>query len=231
MELEVFAQTWSERCKHKIFNATIRYSEDGVIETIPGLFNTYIKRATEEIASKIDWLVSVFTDNAGIMTLNKDYVLAFKVETHNSPSALDPYGGALTGILGVNRDIMGAGIGARLIANTNILCFAPPDFEGEIPERLLHPGRVLEGVCRGIEHGGNKSGIPTVNGSFQFDERYLGKPLVYCGSVGIMPAIINGTPSHLKKIVPGDWIVIAGGRTGKDGIHGATFSSEAFTCQ
>ncbi len=227
VELEVFAQTWSEHCKHKIFQAEIRYTENGITETIHGLFPTYIKKATEEIAENIDYLVSVFTDNAGIIRFNSDYHIAFKVETHNSPSALDPYGGALTGILGVNRDIMGAGIGARVIANTNVLCFAPPNYCGKIPERLQHPRRVLEGVCRGIEHGGNKSGIPTVNGSLVFDERYLGKPLVYCGSVGIMPALIEGRPTHIKEILPGDLIVIAGGRTGKDGIHGATFSSEA----
>ena len=227
VELEVFAQTWSEHCKHKIFNARIHYTEDGKSEWIDSLFHTYIRKSTEELSASVPWLVSVFTDNAGIIQFNDDFLLCIKVETHNSPSALDPYGGALTGILGVNRDIMGAGIGARLAANTDILCFAPPDYSGEIPERLLHPRRVLEGVCRGIEHGGNKSGIPTVNGSVIFDDRFLGKPLVYCGSVGVMPSTINSKPSHLKEIQPGDLIIIAGGRTGKDGIHGATFSSEA----
>lgn len=227
VELEVFAQTWSEHCKHKIFNARIHYKEEGHEEWIDSLFSTYIKKSTEEISRSISWLVSVFTDNAGIIRYDEEHCICFKVETHNSPSALDPYGGALTGILGVNRDIMGAGIGARILANTDILCFAPPDCSKEIPARLLHPRRILEGVCRGIEHGGNKSGIPTVNGSILFDERFLGKPLVYCGSVGIMPSTINSTSSHLKEIVAGDHIIIAGGRTGKDGIHGATFSSEA----
>lgn len=227
VELEVFAQTWSEHCKHKIFNATIHYIEDGKSESIDSLFKTYIKKSTEELSHSIDWLISVFTDNAGIIRYTKDYYLSFKVETHNSPSALDPFGGALTGILGVNRDIMGAGIGSRLLANTNILCFAFPNYSGKIPERLMHPRRILEGVCRGIEQGGNKSGIPTINGSILFDDRFLGKPLVYCGSVGIMPAIINDKSTHLKEIVNGDLIVIAGGRTGRDGIHGATFSSEA----
>lgn len=227
VELEVFAQTWSEHCKHKIFNARIKYTEDGKEEQIDSLFSTYIKKATTEISRSIDWLVSVFTDNAGIIKYNDKYVLSFKVETHNSPSALDPFGGALTGILGVNRDIMGAGIGSRLLANTDILCFAPPNYSGIIPERLMHPRRIMEGVCRGIEQGGNKSGIPTVNGSVLFDDRFLGKPLVYCGSVGIMPAMIRSKASHVKEIAAGDLIVIAGGRTGKDGIHGATFSSEA----
>jgi len=149
-----------------------------------------------------------------------------KVETHNSPSALDPYGGALTGIVGVNRDPLGTGRGARLIANTDVFCFASPFYEGEIPKRLMHPKRIFEGVRRGVEHGGNKSGIPTINGSIVFDNRYLGKPLVYCGTVGIMPREINGKPSHLKEIENGDLAVMVGGRIGKDGIHGATFSSE-----
>jgi phosphoribosylformylglycinamidine synthase subunit PurSL len=226
VELEAIAQTWSEHCKHKIFNAKILYKENGHVEEIDSLFKTYIKRATESIAEKIDWLVSVFVDNAGIIRFNDTYNLAFKVETHNSPSALDPYGGALTGILGVNRDVMGAGIGARLIANTDVFCFAPPTYQGKIPPRLMHPQRIFEGVRRGVEHGGNKTGTPTVNGAIVFDERYLGKPLVYCGSVGIMPAKIHDRPTHHKEIYRGDLIVIAGGRTGKDGIHGATFSSE-----
>ena len=226
VELEALAQTWSEHCKHKIFNAKITYTENGTTKVIDSLFKTYIKKATEELSNKIHWLVSVFSDNAGIIRFNHNYNLAFKVETHNSPSALDPYGGALTGILGVNRDIMGAGVGARLVANTDIFCFAPLDFDGPIPKRLLHPKRVYEGVRLGVEHGGNKSGVPTVNGTVVFDKRYLGKPLVYCGTVGIMPATINGKPTHEKEILPNDLIVIAGGRTGKDGIHGATFSSE-----
>ncbi|MFQ5728743.1 MAG: AIR synthase-related protein [Waddliaceae bacterium] len=226
VELEALAQTWSEHCKHKIFNAKIRYTENKETEEIDSLFHTYIKGATDKIAEQIDWLVSVFSDNAGIIRFNETYNLAFKVETHNSPSALDPYGGALTGILGVNRDIMGAGAGARLLANTDIFCFAPPDYAKPLPKRLLHPKRVFEGVRYGVEHGGNKSGVPTVNGAIVFDERYLGKPLVYCGTAGIMPAEINGEPTHIKNIHPGDHIIIAGGRTGKDGIHGATFSSE-----
>ncbi|NGX57514.1 MAG: Phosphoribosylformylglycinamidine synthase subunit PurL [Chlamydiae bacterium] len=226
VELEALAQTWSEHCKHKIFQAKIHYLEDGVTQTIDSVFKSYIMKATDDLQDECPWLVSVFSDNAGIIRFTDHYNLAFKVETHNSPSALDPYGGALTGILGVNRDIMGAGIGARLVANTNILCFAPPNYDKPIPERLLSPKRVFEGVRLGIEHGGNKSGVPTVNGAIIFDDCYLGKPLVYCGSVGIMPAEINGHPSHVKEILPGDMIVIAGGRTGKDGIHGATFSSE-----
>ncbi|HET57601.1 MAG TPA: phosphoribosylformylglycinamidine synthase, partial [Deltaproteobacteria bacterium] len=142
------------------------------------------------------------------------------------PSALDPYGGALTGIVGVNRDPFGTGKGSKLIFNTDVFCFADPFYDQPLPDRVLHPRRIFEGVREGVEHGGNKSGIPTVNGSIVFDDRYLGKPLVFCGTGGIMPARINGEPSHAKEILPGDRIVMAGGRIGKDGIHGATFSSE-----
>ncbi len=173
-----------------------------------------------------DFCLSVFKDNSGIIKFNEKYSLAYKVETHNTPSALDPYGGALTGIVGVNRDPFGSGKGARLLFNTDIFCFAVPDYKGVIPPRLLHPRRVLDGVREGVEHGGNKSGIPTVNGSLVFDERYLGKPLVYCGTCGIMPACINGEASYKKRVHNGDLIVMSGGRIGKDGIHGATFSSE-----
>ncbi|MBT4791976.1 MAG: phosphoribosylformylglycinamidine synthase, partial [Halobacteriovoraceae bacterium] len=152
-----------------------------------------------------------------------------KVETHNSPSALDPYGGALTGILGVNRDILGCGIGAQPIANTDVLCFAPVNYSDKIldqlPKKLKHPKSILRGVHRGIEDGGNKSGIPTVNGAIQFHDNYAGKPLVYCGTVGVLPQSINGFPTHLKRQTPGDLIVVCGGSVGADGIHGATFSS------
>jgi phosphoribosylformylglycinamidine synthase len=231
VELEALAQTWSEHCKHKIFNADILYEENGRTEEISSLFSTYIKAATSEIrkrSGKDDICVSVFTDNAGVIRFNDEYHLVFKVETHNSPSALDPYGGALTGIVGVNRDPFGTGIGSKLIFNTDVFCFASPFHKDKLPPKILHPQRIFEGVREGVEHGGNKSGIPTVNGCIVFDERYLGKPLVYCGTAGIMPRVINGVPSHEKKILPGDLIVMSGGRIGKDGIHGATFSSEEF---
>ena len=229
-EVECLAQTWSEHCKHKIFNSLITYeNEHGKIVRINSLFDSYIKRATKEIRERFgtdDWCLSVFTDNAGIIKFNGDYNLVFKVETHNSPSALDPYGGALTGIVGVNRDPFGTGKGAKLIFNTDVFCFAPPTYAKSLPKRILHPRRVYEGVREGVEHGGNKSGIPTVNGCIVFDERYLGKPLVYCGTGGIMPSRIRGEPTHTKGVFPGDLIVMTGGRIGKDGIHGATFSSE-----
>ncbi|VVB84700.1 Phosphoribosylformylglycinamidine synthase subunit PurL [uncultured archaeon] len=223
VEIELLAQTWSEHCKHKIFNSQINYADENGARTIHSLFNTFIKRATREINKP--WLVSVFTDNAGVIKFNDDYNLVMKVETHNTPSALDPYGGAITGIVGVNRDPLGTGMGARLIFNTDIFCFASPFYDRELPPRLFHPKRIFEGVRRGVEHGGNKSGIPTVNGCIVFDDRYLGKPLVYCGTGGIMPSAINGKPSHIKEIHNGDLIVMTGGRIGKDGIHGATFSS------
>ncbi|MBN2108979.1 MAG: phosphoribosylformylglycinamidine synthase, partial [Deltaproteobacteria bacterium] len=229
-EIEALGQTWSEHCKHKIFNAVIDYTdENGRRETIRSLFSTCIKGSTQAIRDRLgsrDWCVSVFKDNAGVITWDDSYNLVYKVETHNSPSALDPYGGALTGIVGVNRDTIGTGMAAKLIFNTDVFCFASPFHSQELPPRILHPRRILEGVREGVEHGGNKSGIPTVNGSIVFDERFLGKPLVYCGTGGIMPRQVLGEPSEVKLVEPGDVIVMAGGRIGKDGIHGATFSSE-----
>ncbi len=230
VELECLAQTWSEHCKHKIFNAIIYYTErDGRVRTIQSVFDTFIRAATEKVREALgeeDYCLSVFSDNAGVIRFTQDWNLVFKVETHNSPSALDPYGGALTGIVGVNRDPFGTGLGARLVFNTDVFCLAPPERRQDLPPRLLKHLRVLEGVREGVEHGGNKSGIPTVNGAVVFDERYLGKPLVYCGTGGIMPAEIQGRPSHLKAARPGDHVVMVGGRIGKDGIHGATFSSQ-----
>jgi phosphoribosylformylglycinamidine synthase len=224
VELETLAQTWSEHCKHKIFNAVIDYTDGKKAVKINSLFKTFIKKSTEEIGK--DWLVSVFKDNAGVIKFDKDWNIVMKVETHNSPSALDPYGGALTGIVGVNRDPLGTGMGSKLIFNTDVFCFASPFYDKALPPRLMHPKRIFEGVRKGVEHGGNKSGIPTINGSIIFDDRFLGKPLVYCGTCGIIPSEINGKATHLKTIIPEDLAVMCGGRIGKDGIHGATFSSE-----
>jgi len=230
-EVEVLAQTWSEHCKHKIFTARIDYDnrETGRRETVDSLFKTFIQGSTADIRrarGADDLCLSVFKDNAGVIKFSDEVSVCIKVETHNSPSALDPYGGALTGIVGVNRDPMGTGMGANLLCNTDVFCFASPFWKGELPPRLLHPRRVLEGVREGVEHGGNKSGIPTVNGSIVFDERYLGKPLVFCGTIGAIPTTVAGRPGHEKAALPGDAIVMCGGRIGKDGIHGATFSSE-----
>ncbi len=230
-EVEVLAQTWSEHCKHKIFasRVTLENRNTGEKREIDNLYKTYIQKPTKRIRERLgknDYCRSVFSDNAGVVAFNEDYDVCIKIETHNSPSALDPYGGALTGIVGVNRDPMGTGMGAELVCNTDVFCFASPFYKGELPPRLLHPRRVMEGVRKGVEDGGNKSGVPTVNGSVVFDERYLGKPLVYCGTVGILPRELHGKPGYYKKAMPGDAIVMVGGRIGKDGIHGATFSSE-----
>jgi phosphoribosylformylglycinamidine synthase subunit PurSL len=229
VELEAIAQTWSEHCKHKIFNATINYTDElGNVQTIKSLYKSFIQDATHRIREQLgenDWCLSVFKDNAGVIKFNDNYSVAFKVETHNSPSALDPYGGALTGIVGVNRDSFGTGMGAQLVANTDVFCFGPMDYEKLLPARLFHPTRVFEGVRLGVEHGGNHSGIPTVNGAIVFDECYVGKPLVFCGTASVMPAQHENQPGEDKKANPGDLIVMIGGRIGKDGIHGATFSS------
>jgi phosphoribosylformylglycinamidine synthase len=236
VELECLAQTWSEHCKHKIMNATIRYREPGgEARTIRSLFKTYVKAVTERLDEKIraeeggSWLVSVFHDNAGVIEATPRHHLVYKVETHNSPSALDPYGGAITGIVGVNRDPFGTGLGADLLCNVWGYCFAPPERTGPVPAGLLHPRRVREGVHRGVIDGGNQSGIPYARGFEIFDERFLGKPLVYCGTVGRMPHQSAGRPAHEKFARPGDRVVMVGGRIGKDGIHGATFSSAELT--
>ena len=232
VELECLAQTWSEHCKHKIFNATITYSEEGhEPETISSLFKTYIQKPTERIRAKqiesngTSWLVSVFHDNAGVVAFNDRVHVVYKVETHNSPSALDPYGGAMTGIVGVNRDPFGTGLGAELLCNVWGYCFADPRWDNPVPKGLMHPRRIRDGVHRGVIEGGNQSGIPYGRGWELFDDRYLGKPLVYCGTVGRMPVTSAGRLTHEKAARPGDRIVMCGGRIGKDGIHGATFSS------
>jgi phosphoribosylformylglycinamidine synthase len=232
-ELEILAQTWSEHCKHKEFNARIDYTNEvtGEQKTIHSLFQTYIKGATEVVKKQLEekqnnWLVKVFDDNAGVVQATAKHLLVWKVETHNSPSALDPYGGAITGILGNNRDPLGTGIGgAKLLFNTNVLCFGDPNYEKPLLSGQLHPKQIMEGVVAGVADGGNKSGVPTVNGSIIFDERYSGKPLVYCGTGALMPYYYQDKPTWHKEISKGDRIFMAGGRVGKDGIHGATFSS------
>ncbi len=234
VELEIIAQSWSEHCKHKIFAADIEYRGPGGEEArIQSLYKTYVKRATRDVeaARGLDWLVSVFSDNAGVVRFDDQMDVCIKVETHNTPSALDPYGGALTGILGVNRDILGVGMGARPIANMDVFCFAPPDMpkpgeEQFMPQGPKSPRRILEGVHKGVEDGGNKSGIPTVNGAFFFDRDYAGKPLVFVGTVGVLPRNLpDGRSASRGKVSVGDRVVMIGGAIGADGIHGATFSS------
>ncbi|MDJ0752868.1 MAG: phosphoribosylformylglycinamidine synthase subunit PurL [Ardenticatenaceae bacterium] len=218
IELEMLAQTWSEHCVHKTFRALIDYEgPDGERETVPGILNTYLRAATEEVAKP--WVKSAFVDNAGIVAFTDQFDLAFKVETHNHPSALEPFGGANTGIGGVIRDIIG--VSARPIANTDVLCFGPQNFPADrLPEGVLHPQRVQTGVIAGIEDYGNKMGIPTVNGAIIYDVGYTANPLVYCGSLGILPVGSHPTTPNV-----GDLIVAVGGRTGRDGLRGATFSS------
>ncbi len=223
VELETLAQTWSEHCSHKTFKATIDYREvdtDGRVifeETIPNLLKHYLMRATETV--KQPWLVSAFSDNAGIIRFTETHDVAFKVETHNHPSAIEPFGGANTGVGGVIRDVLG--VSAQPIACTDILCFGPPNTSSNmLPAGVLSPRRIASGVVNGVRDYGNKMGIPTVNGAVLYDKGYIYNPLVFCGCLGILP---HG--SHPRNVQPGDRVVVLGGRTGRDGIHGATFSS------
>ena len=234
IELEIIAQTWSEHCKHKIFGAQIDYDESENVQRpfgscrVNGIFKSLIAGSTKKLQQAgNDFMVSVFNDNAGIVRFDPELDVCIKVETHNSPSALDPYGGALTGILGVNRDILGVGLGARPVANTNVFCVMEKN-QVPLPEELLPPETILEGVHRGVKDGGNKSGIPTVNGAFCFHPSFVGRPLVYCGTIGVLPPKTpNGLSTSQKRGAPGDAVIVAGGAVGKDGIHGATFSSMA----
>ncbi len=244
-ELETIAQTWSEHCSHKTLRGRIDYEEideNGQVtrrEHFENLLKETIFKATQDIRRALgpekDWCVSVFEDNAGVVRFDENYNVCFKVETHNHPSAIEPYGGANTGLGGVLRDTMGTGLGAKPIANTDVFCFAPPDWgqgsgfrvhgsEKNLPPGVLHPKRVMRGVVAGVRDYGNRMGIPTVNGAIYFDDRYLGNPLVFCGSVGLLPR-----DRSKKQPRPGDLIVAVGGRTGRDGIHGATFSSIELT--
>ena len=220
VELETLAQTWSEHCVHKTFKAKIAY--DG--KTVNNILKSTIARVTKELDKP--WCLSVFVDNSGVIDFDGKWALCFKVETHNHPSAVEPYGGAATGIGGVIRDPLGTGLGAKPILNTDVFCFAPPDFPYEkLPKGVLHPRRIFKGVRAGVADYGNRLGIPTVNGAILFDERYLANPLVYCGTMGLMPVSM----AQKRKHKPGDLIVLIGGKTGRDGIHGATFASEQLT--
>ena len=230
LELEALAQTWSEHCKHTIFASAM---DDDVPK---GLYKTFIQGATNKIREEKgekDICVSVFSDNSGAIVFDDSWLVTHKVETHNSPSALDPFGGALTGIVGVNRDTIGFGLGAKPCINVYGYCVGDPDTELPLfrgrdrANPVLSPRRILDGVVHGVGVGGNCSGIPTPQGWCWFDNRYGGKPLVFAGTVGIIPREQNGRSLSEKKAEPGDLIVVVGGRVGKDGIHGATFSSEA----
>ncbi len=241
IELETLAQTWSEHCVHKTLKSNITYrgpkddvlrfegrpghvvNADGSV-TITNLLKSTVAAATHElIADGIDWTLSIFKDNSGVIAFDEKHAVNIKVETHNHPSAIEPYGGAATGVGGCIRDVIGTGLGAKPIANTDVFCVAPPDME-DVPKGCLPPRRVLSRVVAGVRDYGNRMGIPTVSGAVAFDKRYVGNPLVYCGCVGVMPRDkIKGAAR------PGDLIVALGGRTGRDGIHGATFSSAELT--
>ncbi|MEX2173254.1 MAG: phosphoribosylformylglycinamidine synthase subunit PurL [Pirellulaceae bacterium] len=228
IELETIAQTWSEHCSHKTLTGRVTYTDETGTRHFGNLLKETIFAATQQIRKELgpnDWCVSVFQDNAGIVKFDDEHHVAFKVETHNRPSAIEPYGGANTGVGGVIRDTLGTGLGARPVCNTDVFCFAPPDLPAEeLPPGVLHPRRIMRGVVGGVRDYGNRMGIPTVNGAIYFDPRYVGNPLVFCGSVGILPR-----DKAFKETKPGDLIVALGGRTGRDGIHGATFSSAELT--
>ncbi len=244
IELESIAQTWSEHCSHKTLkgiievragsvsdgDASVAYASGSCIRRYDNLLKETIFGATQEIRRRLgadDWCISVFEDNAGVVKFDDDFHICFKVETHNHPSAIEPYGGANTGLGGVIRDPLGTGMGAKPVCNTDVFCFAPPDTPPEsLPQGVLHPKKVMKGVVAGVRDYGNRMGIPTVNGAVCFDPRYLGNPLVYCGTVGLIPA-----DKAFKAARPGDLIVAVGGRTGRDGIHGATFSSIELTTE
>lgn len=270
IELETLAQTWSEHCVHKTLKSRIRYTETGTqtdnagfaidsaadrpghqVEpdgslTIDNLLRSTIAAATNRLRQDgVDWCISVFEDNAGVVAFDDDDAITFKVETHNHPSAIEPYGGAATGIGGCIRDTIGTGLAAQPVANTDVFCVAFPDNwridqneapagsaddagNGEparpLPRGILHPRRILKQVVAGVRDYGNRMGIPTINGAVYFDDRYLGNPLVFCGSVGLIPR-----DKCFGQARPGDRIIALGGRTGRDGIHGATFSSAELT--
>ncbi|MDR1123469.1 MAG: phosphoribosylformylglycinamidine synthase, partial [Elusimicrobiota bacterium] len=220
-EMETIAQTWSEHCKHKTFNDPINFKNGKKTEVIKeGLFKSTIYKATKKLNKK--WCLSVFKDNAGVIEFgqNKKWALAFKAETHNHPCAVEPYGGAETGVGGVVRDILGVGLGAKPVINTDIFCFAPPKYNKKLPPAALHPRRIISGVIDGVRDYGNRLGIPTAAGAVWYDDAYALNPLVFVGTIGIMP-----TWAVNKKVHAGDLVVAVGGRTGRDGLHGATFSS------
>jgi phosphoribosylformylglycinamidine synthase subunit PurSL len=228
IELETIAQTWSEHCSHKTLAGRIAYTDENGTRHFENMLKETIFQATATIRQQLgqdDWCVKVFSDNAGVVRFDDRYHVVFKVETHNHPSAIEPYGGANTGIGGVIRDPMGTGLGAKPFCNTDVFCFAPPTTDpNSLPPGVLHPMRVMKGVVAGVRDYGNRMGIPTVNGAVYFDPRYLGNPLVYCGNAGLLPV-----DKVDKQPRAGDWIVTVGGRTGRDGIHGATFSSAELT--
>jgi len=230
VELEYISQARSDHCNHNTFNGLFRYHDlaSGERMVVDNLFRTCIKDPTEKLAAQKPWVISVLWDNAGVGRFDEEHYYTITGETHNSPSNMEAYGGALTGIVGVYRDPMGTGLGSKIILGTYGFCVAPRDYAGPLRPHL-HPRRLLDGIIQGVKDGGNKSGIPTPFGQVFFHPSYLGKCLVYVTAVGLMPSRVEDQPSEKKKTSPGDLIVMCGGRVGKDGIHGVTASSQAYS--
>ena len=224
IELETIAQTWSEHCCHKTLGSPMDHTGPDGESQYDNLLKETVFAATQKVRESLgasDWCVSVFRDNSGVVRFDGDHDICVKVETHNHPSAIEPYGGAATGLGGVIRDVLGTGLGAKPIANLDVFCVGPPDtLLADLPPGVIHPRRLLSGVVAGVRDYGNRMGIPTIAGAVVFDAGYTCNPLVFCGTVGIMPR--NSADATVKS---GDLVVVAGGRTGRDGIHGATFSS------
>jgi len=230
VELEYISQARSDHCNHNTFRGLFRYKDlsNGQTLIVDNLFRTCIEEPTLKIQKEKDWVISVLWDNAGVARFDRDYYYTITGETHNSPSNMEAYGGAITGIVGVYRDPLGTGKGSRLIMGLYGFCVGPRDYKGELRPHL-HPRRLLDGIIEGVRDGGNKHGVPTPYGFLLFDESYIGKCLVYVTALGIMPSEIKGEPTHQKTTSPGDLIVMCGGRVGKDGIHGVTAASEAYS--
>ncbi len=230
VELEYIAQARSDHCNHNTFKGLFRYRDlaTGEEKLIDNLFKRCIEEPTLEIKKKKPWVISVLWDNAGVGRFDEHYFYTITGETHNSPSNMEAYGGAITGIVGVYRDPMGTGKGSKLILGTYGYCVGPRDYSGDLKPHL-HPRRLLDGVIEGVKDGGNKSGIPTPFGKVFFDESFMGKCLVFVTTMGIMPSVVNGMPADKKTTHAGDLMIMTGGRVGKDGIHGVTAASEVYT--
>ncbi|MBN1276550.1 MAG: phosphoribosylformylglycinamidine synthase subunit PurS [Deltaproteobacteria bacterium] len=230
VELEYISQARSDHCNHNTFRGLFRYVDilTGYMEPVDNLFKSCIEAPTLKIAEQKDWVVSVLWDNAGVGRFDNDHYYVITGETHNSPSNMEAYGGAITGIVGIYRDPMGTGKGSKLILGMYGYCVGHRDYSGDLKPHL-HPRRLLDGVIEGVRDGGNKSGIPTPFGLLLFDESYLGKCLVFVTALGIMPSMIGNESSHVKATSPGDLIIMSGGKVGKDGIHGVTAASETFS--
>jgi phosphoribosylformylglycinamidine synthase len=230
VEIEYISQARSDHCNHNSFKGLYRYHDlsSGYKEVVDNLFKTCIEAPTLAIKEKKDWVVSVLWDNAGVARFDDNHYYVITGETHNSPSNMEAYGGAITGIVGIYRDPMGTGKGAKLILGIYGYCVGHRDYDGELRPHL-HPRRLLDGVIEGVKDGGNKSGIPTPFGQVLFDKGYMGKCLVFVTAMGIMPATIGGESSHMKRTSHADLIIMSGGRVGKDGIHGVTAASETYS--